>query len=58
MCVDVKEVAAKTVAGLLLYHLRRFPKIEEKIDIHGYRFTVLEMDGRRIARVSISKKTT
>ena len=57
LSVDLTDVDANTVAGLLLYHLRRFPKIEEKIDIHGYRFTVLEMDGRRIARVSISKKT-
>ena len=56
LSVDLTDVDANTVAGLLLHHLRRFPKIEESIDIHGYRFTVLEMDGRRIARVSISQK--
>ena len=58
LSIDLTDVDANTVAGLLLYHLRRFPKIEETIDIHGYRFTVLEMDGRRIAKVSINQKTT
>lgn len=51
--VDLTDVDANTVAGLMLHHMRRFPERGEYIDLHGFRFTVLAMDQRRIARVAV-----
>ena len=51
--VDLTDVDANTVAGLMLHHMRRFPDRGEYIDLHGFRFTVLAMDQRRIARVAV-----
>ena len=41
-----------TVAGLLLALLRRVPRAGDRIVFGGWRFEVLEMDGRRVARIS------
>jgi len=41
-----------TVAGLLLALLRRVPRVGDRIVFGGWRFEVLEMDGRRVARIS------
>jgi putative hemolysin len=51
--VDLTDVDANTVAGLILHHMRRFPDRGEYIDLYGFRFTVLAMDQRRIARVAV-----
>ena len=51
--VDMTDVDANTVAGLMLHHMRRFPERGEYIDLHGFRFTVLAMEERRIARVAV-----
>jgi putative hemolysin len=40
-----------TLAGLLLALLRRVPRVGDRIVFGGWRFEVLEMDGRRVARV-------
>lgn len=53
--VDLTDIDANTVAGLILAHTRRFPATGEHIDHAGLRFTVLEMDQRRIARVAIER---
>ena len=45
-----------TVAGLLLALLRRVPQIGDRIVFGGWRFEVLEMDGRRVARVRASRE--
>ena len=55
--VDLTDVEANTVAGLVLAHMRRFPSVGEQIDHAGLRFTVLEMDERRISRVSIERSS-
>ena len=41
-----------TLAGLLLALLRRLPRIGDRIVFGGWRFEVVEMDGRRVSRVS------
>ena len=51
--VDLTDVDANTVAGLMLHHMRRFPERGEYIELHGFRFTVLAMEDRRIARVAV-----
>ncbi len=43
----------ETLAGFVLSRLQRIPRGGESFDFEGRRFTVLEMDGRRIAKVKI-----
>jgi putative hemolysin len=45
-----------TVAGLVLALLRRVPQPGDRIVFGGWRFEVLEMDGRRVDRVQISRE--
>lgn len=44
-----------TVGGFVLAQLGFIPRGGEGFDFHGYRFTVVEMDRRRVARVKIQK---
>jgi len=46
------EGSYHTLAGLLLALLRRLPSTGDRIVFAGWRFEVMEMDGRRVARVS------
>ena len=45
------EGSYHTLAGLLLALLRRVPRTGDRIVFAGWRFEVVEMDGRRVARV-------
>ncbi len=45
-----------TVGGLVLALLRRVPQPGDRIVFGGWRFEVLEMDGRRVDRVQISRE--
>jgi putative hemolysin len=45
----------RTIAGFVLARLERIPRGGEVILHAGYRFTIVEMDGRRIAKVKIEK---
>jgi putative hemolysin len=47
-----------TLAGLLLALLRRVPRAGDRIVFAGWRFEVLEMDGRRVAKVRASREAT
>ncbi len=51
-----EEGSYHTLAGLLLTLLRRVPRIGDRIVFGGWRFEVLEMDGRRVDRVRASKE--
>jgi putative hemolysin len=44
-----------TVGGFVLARLGFIPRGGESFDFDGYRFTVVEMDRRRVARVKIQK---
>jgi putative hemolysin len=44
-----------TVAGFVLAHLGRLPRIADCFDAAGFRFEVVDMDGRRVDRVLVSK---
>jgi putative hemolysin len=50
---DLTDVEANTVAGLVLAYTHRFPVAGEHIDHAGYRFSVLEVDERRVTRVLV-----
>lgn len=45
--------AYETLAGFVLSHLGFLPRGGESFEDHGYRFTIMEMEGRRISRVKI-----
>ena len=46
------EGSYHTLGGLLLALLRRVPRAGDRIVFAGWRFEVVEMDGRRVAKVS------
>jgi putative hemolysin len=46
----------ETVAGFVLAHLQHLPKIGEYVDTSGWRFEVIDLDGRRIDKV-LAKRT-
>jgi putative hemolysin len=54
--VPLEETASyRTLAGFLLARLERIPRGRETVVHEGYRFTIVEMDGRRIAKVRVEK---
>jgi len=38
----------ETIGGLVVHHFGHLPRREEKVDIEGYQFTVLNADNRRV----------
>jgi putative hemolysin len=45
----------QTVAGFLLSDFGRIPDVGDKIELEGWRFEVLDLDGRRIDKVLAAK---
>lgn len=45
----------QTVAGFVLAHLRRLPAAGESVEVSGWRFEVVDLDGRRIDKVMASR---
>jgi putative hemolysin len=50
------EGSYHTLAGLVLALLRRVPRVGDRIVFSGWRFEVLEMDGRRVDKVRASRE--
>ena len=48
-----REGGVETLAGFLLIRLGHIPKEGESIIYEGRRLTVVEMDGRRIAKIRV-----
>jgi CBS domain containing-hemolysin-like protein len=48
-----REAGVETLAGFLLSRLGHIPNAGESVDFGTRRFTVMEMDGKRIARVRV-----
>jgi putative hemolysin len=44
-----------TVAGFVLAHLGRLPRVADHVETNGFRFEVVDMDGRRVDKVLVSK---
>ena len=53
-----EDPAYATVGGFVLDQLGFIPRGGESFEFGGYRFTVVEMDGRRVARVKIQRLRT
>jgi putative hemolysin len=45
----------QTLAGYVLAELRRLPAVGEHMEAHGWRFEVMDLDGRRIDKVLASR---
>jgi CBS domain containing-hemolysin-like protein len=43
--------ARHAVAGFVLAQLRRLPAVSEQVEVSGWRFEVVDLDGRRIDKV-------
>src|SRR4051794_3318610 len=48
----------ETVAGYVLAELGRLPEVGDTVEVEGRTITVLELDGRRIARLRVSAPPT
>lgn len=49
------DVSYHTLAGFMLDNLKRIPKVGDHVIVGGWRFEVVDMDGRRIDRVLASR---
>jgi len=47
----------ETLAGFVLAQLQRVPRGGEIVTTNDWRLTIVEMDGRRIARVKVERRT-
>ena len=50
------EGSYHTLAGLMLALLRRVPRVGDRIVFAGWRFEVLEMDGRRVDKIQANRE--
>lgn len=48
----------ETVAGFVLSHLQRIPKTGEHFELKGWKFEVMDLDGRRIDKVLAKRLST
>ena len=46
----------ETLAGFVLAQLQRLPRGGESVQFEGWRLTIVDMDGRRIARLKIERR--
>lgn len=54
--IELPENSAyETLAGFVLSHLGFLPRGGESFEDHGYRFTIMEVEGRRISRVKMKR---
>jgi putative hemolysin len=52
--LELPDGPYETVAGYVLAELGRLPEIGDEIEVEGRTLTVLELDGRRIARLRVA----
>jgi len=53
--IDLTEEDGDTVGGLIYSHLGHVPEQGEILELDGWRFTVLSVDGRRINQVRVER---
>ena len=60
--LDIKELPAEdknrynTLAGLLMYALGQLPAQGQVIELAGWRFQVVDLEGRRIDKVAATQQ--
>ncbi|PYX29437.1 MAG: HlyC/CorC family transporter [Acidobacteria bacterium] len=50
-----RDAGFETLAGFIMARLQRIPSLGESFEYEGHRYTVVEMEGHRIAKVKIDK---
>ena len=45
----------ETLAGFMMYMLRKIPKLTDKVEYAGYRFEVIDMEMNRIDQILVTK---
>ena len=50
-----EDSSYETVAGFMMYMLRKIPKRTDKVTWHGYTFEVLDVDNNRIDQIFVTK---
>jgi putative hemolysin len=53
---DEDEATYQTVAGLVMAELRRIPKAGDKFQVAGFEFEVVDMDGRRVDKLLVTRR--
>ncbi|WP_328996733.1 hemolysin family protein [Kribbella sp. NBC_01245] len=53
--LELPDGPYETVAGFVAARLGKVPEAGEEVEIDGHKITVTEMDGRRVARVRVSR---
>ena len=46
-----------TAAGMILTAMRRLPQVGDAVDVEGWRFEVMDMDGRRIDKMLATRRS-
>ncbi len=54
---ELAEEDYDTVGGFIMARLGRIPRVGDRVDVPGYQFRVMAMDGRRVDRVLVVKGT-
>jgi putative hemolysin len=52
---DEESAAYQTLGGLVMMHVGRVPVTGDVFELTGYRFEVVDMDGKRVDKVLVSK---
>ncbi|MGH3802744.1 MAG: hemolysin family protein [Pseudonocardiaceae bacterium] len=52
--IELPEGHFSTLAGFVISQLGRTPEVGDSVEALGHRFTVTEMDGRRVARIRLT----
>ena len=50
-----EEETYETMAGFMMYMLRRVPKLTDRVNYAGYRFEVVDVEGARIDQVLVTR---
>jgi putative hemolysin len=54
---DDEDSTYTTLGGFMMAHLKRIPAPADQITLNGYRFEVMDMDGRRVDKVLVVPPT-
>ena len=52
---DSEEHDFQTVAGFVITHLEKIPRVADNFEWQGYRFEVVDMDGNRVDKILLNK---
>ncbi|HLN20978.1 MAG TPA: hemolysin family protein [Bacteroidales bacterium] len=53
---DLEKIDYSTVAGFVLYNIKKIPRVGDKFEHGGYIVEIVDIDGRRIDKILIRKK--